>query len=127
MLLVLENMFERFSRASAWPCALLGMLSLTAPVEASSAQGRVTVLIARGTDGLLYVEIEGAPSNRPACASDTRYYMVRDENSSGGKSQFAMLMSAYISGVPVSINGTGLCSRWVDGEDIDTVMFARSL
>lgn len=48
-------------------------------------QGLVTFLYARQSDSLYYVEINVAPSGRPACATGTTYYIIRTESSDVGK------------------------------------------
>lgn len=104
---------------------LLAIRPISSSVEASASttQGLVKFLYSRQSDSLNYVEINAAVSGRPACAAGTTYYIIRAESSDVGKSQFAMLMSAYLSRVPVRIYGAGTCVRWVDGEDIDAVAY----
>jgi hypothetical protein len=51
--------------------------------------------------------------------------MIKDERSDAGKAQFAMLLSAQLSGNSVTVDGAGVCSRWGDGEDIEHVMLAQ--
>jgi hypothetical protein len=48
--------------------------------------------------------------------------MIVDEHSDAGKSQMAILLSAYMSGKSVLIEGSGTCTRWSDGEDILAVL-----
>jgi hypothetical protein len=102
--------------------ALATAIGLTGPAHANSSEGKVKSLIVRASDGLHYVVIESAFSGRAACAANTTYYMITDEHSDAGKSQMAILLSAYMSGKSVYIEGTGACTRWVDGEDILAVM-----
>ncbi|WP_102796411.1 hypothetical protein [Bowmanella denitrificans] len=52
------------------------------------------------------------------CAVNTHYWVIKDENSTAGKSQFSMLMAAYAAGKTVRIIGNNTCTRWADGEDI---------
>jgi hypothetical protein len=47
--------------------------------------------------------------------------MIRDENSASGKSQIAILMSAFMAKVNINIQGNMTCNRWRDGEDIENV------
>lgn len=98
----------------------LGTL-LSAPLLAGEVTGKVASLIARSSDGLHYVVLDGAIANQPPCATKS-YFMVKDETSDTGKSQFAMLLSAYMANRTVTIFGTGGCSRWSDGEDIDGII-----
>jgi len=48
--------------------------------------------------------------------------MIKDENTTYGKSQFSMVLAAYLSGKKVTIIGSGACNRWGDGEDIETLV-----
>ena len=83
----------------------------------SSGEGKIIRLQVRATDGLHFVVIDGPLAGRPSCATQS-YYMIADEHSDAGKDQFAVLLSAYMSGRAVMIEGTGTCTRWSDGEDI---------
>lgn len=48
--------------------------------------------------------------------------MVKDENSATGKRQFALLAAAPLSGQVITASGTGGCTRWPDGEDVDFIL-----
>lgn len=85
--------------------------------HANSIEGKIATLNVRA-DGLHYVIVEGAPTGRAACAASQSYYMIADEHSDAGKSQMAVLLSAYMSGKSVVVWGAGTCTRWGDGEDI---------
>jgi len=90
------------------------------PVCAGEVQGTVKYVLSRDSDGVLAVEINGARSGAPACAK-YEYFMIRDENSTMGKRQYATLLAAKLAGKTVYIMGRNTCARWPDGEDIDTV------
>jgi predicted permease len=101
--------------------ALLGALATTVPAWAfGSAQGTVFRLHVRASDGLVYVYLNGNRINRPACAVQP-YWVIRDETSAVGKQQLALLMLAQATGRTVIIQGSGTCTRHVDGEDIKEV------
>ncbi|MBB5941857.1 hypothetical protein [Xanthomonas sp. 3307] len=102
---------------------LLALSLLPGAASASSVTGTIKDLSVRATDGVHYVVINGTPTQRPTCAANTTYYMIKDETSDTGKAQLAMLLSAYMAGKPVWIEGTGACTRWGDGEDVGTVSF----
>jgi predicted lipoprotein with Yx(FWY)xxD motif len=85
---------------------------------ASEASGRITYLIVRDADGLIYFEVDGPRSAKPACAANWNYFMIRDENSASGKRTYALLLSAFLSGRTVEVGGTGACTRWLNGEDV---------
>ena len=99
---------------------LLGSACLQ-PAWGSSSEGTISHVVVRQSDGLIYANILGARSSPPACAT-AGYFMIKDENSQAGKAQLALLMSAYFAKSPVQIVGSGTCTRWGDGEDIEIVM-----
>ncbi|EQL86394.1 hypothetical protein D019_0803 [Vibrio parahaemolyticus VP2007-095] len=51
--------------------------------------------------------------------------MIKDEHSVYGKSQFSLLLSAYMSDSKVVITGKSSCERWGDGETIGTVQLTK--
>lgn len=51
--------------------------------------------------------------------------MIADENSAAGKTQISMIMAAYMASKPITIIGTGNCTRWRDGEDISGIQFKK--
>lgn len=102
--------------------ALAAAIGLGSPAHANSIEGKVKSLIVRASDSLHYVVIEGAAAGRAPCAVNTSYYMITDEHSDAGKAQLAILLSAYMSGKSVLIEGSGTCTRWTDGEDILVVL-----
>ncbi|MEL4391894.1 hypothetical protein [Shewanella algae] len=90
---------------------------------AGEQSGKVETLYARASDNLHLVTLYkgNAKSNSPACAT-SNYWLIKDENSAAGKSQFSQLLSAKMAGKTVFIKGTNTCSRWGDGEDINTIV-----
>ena len=109
------------------PRVLAGFLLLASlcvsviPCLAGTQQGFVTYLYVRASDGLVYFYLSGTPKDRPACAQNTTYWMIRDENSTAGKQQLAQLLTAYASGSTLTIYGADKCIRWPDGEDVDNL------
>ena len=91
------------------------------PAIAGSQTGQVTDIYVRAHDGLVYIALSGTHANRPDCAAQHTYWMIRDEKSLTGKQQLALLMQAQATGQQVTISGSDTCSRWLDGEDIDEV------
>jgi len=87
---------------------------------AGTITGTVIWVIARASDGLTYVQLNGTASGQPSCAKGT-YFIVRDETSDIGHKQYAMLLLAQATGARLTIWGTGFCTRWADGEDIDGI------
>ncbi len=95
-------------------------LFFTGYVIAGEQSGKVQEIIVRGSDGLHYFWLQGAPSGKPVCAKNT-YWMIRDENSTAGKAQLSMLLSAQAQQKSIRVVGTGSCTRWPDGEDVDYI------
>jgi hypothetical protein len=118
---IVMRKFLRFSRFSA---LFIPLLLVPTPAVAGSITGQVSKLVARASDGLQLVEIAGTATEKPACARYS-YFLIRDEKSDTGKTHYAMLMSAFLSGSKVTIQGSGSCIRWGDGEDIEAVQFSR--
>lgn len=91
-------------------------------VHAGGQTGVITSINVR-TDGLHWITLAGDRGEMPACTKGHfTYWMIKDENSTYGKSQFSMLVAAYFAKKEVSIIGAGNCSRWGDGEDIKAVV-----
>ncbi|QNM98929.1 hypothetical protein H9L41_10415 [Chitinimonas koreensis] len=92
------------------------------PALAGSQAGQITKLIVRASDGLIYFFLDGTPTGRPTCA-DAPYWMIKNENSNVGKQQLATLLAARAAGQPVAVTGTGACTRWSNGEDVDSITY----
>jgi hypothetical protein len=101
--------------------ALLCFISVG--VLAGEQTGKVATLYARANDGLHLVELSGGTekSNSPACAT-RKYWLIKDENSTTGKSQFSQLLAAKMAGRTVRISGLNTCTRWGDGENINFII-----
>lgn len=106
--------------ASVAACLPLLFCAGDAGAFVSSQTGQVTALLVRSGDGLIYFFLTGS-LNAPAACAIGGYWMIKDENSPTGKRQFAMLTAARLTGTPVTVTGTGACTRWHDGEDVDLV------
>lgn len=90
-------------------------------IAAGNQTGQVVRIFVRQTDHVVLVDITGTPTNKPACAPYT-YWIIKDETSVTGKQQLALLMLAKATGQTVNIAGTGDCTRFPSGEDIDVVI-----
>lgn len=68
-------------------------------VLAGEQTGKVASLLARVSDGLHLVDLSGGTekSNSPACATH-KYWLIKDESSTTGKSQFSQLLAAKMAG-----------------------------
>ncbi len=100
---------------------LFCMMLISSNVAAGWQDGQITQIIVRQSDGLHYFFMTGTATNRPTCAAEQKYWMIKDENSVAGKSQLSMLLTAYAAGKTIHVSGTGECSRWVDGEDVNVI------
>ena len=95
-------------------------LNYAALSHASEQYGKVKELIVRGSDGLHYFWLEGASTNKPACSKNS-YWMIKDENSAAGKAQLSIILSAQAQQKSIRVVGSGSCTRWADGEDVDYI------
>ncbi|MES2288742.1 MAG: hypothetical protein V4530_03315 [Pseudomonadota bacterium] len=103
--------------------AIISADLLNSSAFAGEVIGTVSTLNARASDNLHLVTLNGTYSGTsPSCATHN-YMMIKDENSTAGKSQYAMLMSAWLAGKSVRVIGAGTCTRWSDGEDIESIIF----
>lgn len=82
--------------------------------------GKITAIIIRQADGLIYFFMNGQIIS-PAACNVGGYFMIRDENSATGKRQYAMLLAARLSGQVITVTGAGTCTRWRDGEDLERI------
>jgi hypothetical protein len=100
----------------------ISLLCASIGVHAGTQTGKVDKLYARASDNLHLVILNGTPkTNSPQCAK-FGYWLIKDENSAAGKSQFSQLLAAQMSGKTVTISGSNTCIRWSDGEDINTIV-----
>ncbi len=101
---------------------ILASLSAVAisPAIAGTQSGFVKDIYIRDSDGLVLVNLMGTASGHPLCAQQT-YWVLPNETSDTGKRLYSMLLAAQLSSRIVTIIGKDTCSRWADGEDIDTV------
>ncbi|MFW1983087.1 hypothetical protein ACG94M_07125 [Acinetobacter guillouiae] len=105
---------------------LMSQLVFAGNVLASDYTGKVESIVVRDSDGLIYIYFSGSrSSNIPDCAKNTSYMMIKNENSATGKRQLAMLMLAQASNRNVGVEGANVCTRWHDGEDIQSVILQR--
>lgn len=112
-------LFKYFKKIAAHVTAAYFLVIGTA--MAGDQVGQVLDIQVRAPDGLNIIELSGSHSSKPACASFS-YWLIKDENSTAGKQQLALLMAAQASAQTVQIVGSGTCSRWPDGEDIGAVI-----
>jgi hypothetical protein len=118
-----ELMQQKRSAHLTWLAvtALATLCLSMSPAAASVQIGKITDLLVRAQDGLIAVEIEGGPrAAKPPCAT-MNYWLIKAESSTTGKQQHATLLAAKLTGKSVRLVGSNQCTRWSDGEDIDSV------
>lgn len=100
---------------------ILTLSLISVKVFAGTQIGYIDTLYARA-DGLHLVTLTDASTirSKPSCATH-KYWLIKDENATYGKSQFSQLLSAKLAKRKVTIRGTDTCSRWRDGEDISYI------
>ncbi|KZN54483.1 hypothetical protein N474_01830 [Pseudoalteromonas luteoviolacea CPMOR-2] len=103
--------------------ALLALLMCSNLVLAGAQTGKIKDIRVRD-DGLHWFVLDGASTNKPTCAK-FGYWMIKDEKSDYGKSQFSMLLSAYMADKTITVVGANTCTRWTDGEDVGYLMLAK--
>jgi hypothetical protein len=70
------DLFTKSTVRAAFASGMLGLMS-SGNAGADTAEGTITNLYQRVTDGLVIIYLSGAVSGRPACASATTYWMVK--------------------------------------------------
>ena len=69
------------------------------------------------SDGTFIVDISQPTTGAPACATSTNA-LSANANTAGGKAILQLAISVYLSGRPVSFDGTGACSEFSNIESI---------
>jgi|GEM_PF-1200821 len=100
---------------------ILGSVWVSLAYAGGVVTGTVQQVLVRASDGLVYTVINGSASGQPSCATHT-YWIIMNETSDAGHKQYALLLQAQASGARVTIYGNGTCTRWGDGEDIDSIL-----
>lgn len=99
----------------------LSSILFTNAIYASTYTGKISSIIIRDSDGLVYVYMEGQRvGNIPSCSA-YNYMMIKNENSATGKRQLAQLLLAQATNKTVVIVGYDVCTRWANGEDINYI------
>lgn len=97
------------------------LILVSSLVFAGEQSGVVSSVVVRQSDGLVYFTLEGnITTGKPSCVKK-EYWMIRDENSTAGKFQYSMVLSALSSGKRVSVSGLNTCVRWADDEDVNYI------
>lgn len=102
------------------------LMSSVPQAMAGYETGTVSYIIVRESDGLVYFTLTGgAETNKPSCATGS-YWMIKDETSTTGMMQYSMLLSAQASGQTIRVDGHNTCSRWKDGEDVNSLRIYKN-
>ncbi|MBB3006214.1 hypothetical protein [Cupriavidus alkaliphilus] len=102
---------------------VLAVFGIVSHAMAGTAVGKVTKLNVR--EGLVYFTLSGAAVGRPGCAVNTQYFMIKDENSSVGRQQIALLLTAMSSDKLITADGANQCTKWGDGEDLRQIVITN--
>jgi hypothetical protein len=109
-------MKQSFRTSNLLSALLIAVMATSA--FAGKEVGNVVYVGNRACDGLLYFKLNGAPTGKPACATQP-YWIVRDETSAAGKRQHQMIVAAHLSGQTIAVLGANDCARWGDGETVN--------
>lgn len=81
----------------------------------SIASGTVTRISAL-PGGVFFFSLAGTEDRKPACNTSDRFAISTNE-----KAIVAVVLSAYLSGRPVTVVGLQTCTTWGDSEDVGSV------
>lgn len=99
---------------------LAAALLMTGAAQAGSQTGKIVTIYARQNDGLLFFLLDTSIDNRAPCAANN-LWIIKEENSELAKKQMALLIAARTNDMPITVQGSGACTRWVNSEDVDTI------
>lgn len=100
-----------------------GIFSSLPAFAGGLVSGNIVNVYVRQNDGLVFFALDGAISGRAACAVSNNLWVLPMENSETSRRQYAALLAARASNLPVAVQGSGTCTRWVNSEDVDTLIF----
>jgi hypothetical protein len=74
----------------------------------------------------VFVDVGTPAPGRPGCSTNSQWEYALDLNTDSGKATYALLLTAYISGKPVTIQGSGGCALSAAGqvENLSSAEFA---
>jgi hypothetical protein len=87
------------------------------PTDAGTTSAVSIVAVDVRNDGSFLVDISAATTGAPTCATITNR-LSANSNTAGGKALLQIAISVYLSGKPVSLDGTGACSEFSNIESI---------
>jgi len=98
-----------------------GMIA-AAPSFAGNVTSTIVAVYARQNDGLVYFDTKGPITNRAACAQSNNTWALPNENTEIAKKQYAAILMAKASNLPVDVWGTGACTRFNGVEDLNVIV-----
>jgi hypothetical protein len=87
------------------------------PTDAGTTPTVNIIAVDVRNDGTFIVDVSQPATGAPACASVTNR-LSANSNTAGGKALLQLAISVYLSGKPVSIDGTGACNESSNIESI---------
>lgn len=103
--------------------AAISLAVMSPTAFAGSSSGQVVGLsVLGGPYNVVYFQIgqPGNHTNKPACSTWGEEWAL-SLNSEGGRAQYAMLLSALMSGKSVNVAGTNQCTAWGDRETPESI------
>jgi hypothetical protein len=90
------------------------------PTDAGTTPTVNIVAVDVRTDGTFLVDISQPTTGAPSCVTVTNR-LSANSNTAGGKAILQLAISVYLSGRPVSFDGTGACSEFPNIESISRI------
>jgi hypothetical protein len=81
------------------------------PTDAGTTPTVNIVAVDVRNDGTFLVDVSQSTTGAPACATVTNR-LSATTNTAGGRALLQLAISVYLSGKPVSLDGTGACSEF---------------
>jgi hypothetical protein len=103
--------------------AILFVVFQPSPTDAGTTPPLNILAVDVRSDGTFIVDLSQATTGAPACATVTNR-LSANSNTAGGKALLQLAISVYLSGKPVSLDGTGACSEFSNIESIARI-YAR--
>jgi hypothetical protein len=82
----------------------------------------VALSLNRAYGNFVFIQTSVAPTGFPSCTTEGGpWYFTLSLNDSMGTNLYAMLLSAYLAGKQVRLDGTGACSEWGGIESLSNI------
>jgi hypothetical protein len=112
-----------FKRVVLISFALTSCLLTPAAAQASgtSPSAIVTAIyVMYGNGGQVIFYTSGAHSGQPACATQNTRWIFAG-TTTAGQATLSLVMTAYATGKPITVYGTGACDMWPDTETVNYI------